>query len=204
MLIDNSFSFNVYNISQKLNIIMSRILSYPYMGQLKLYQITSYVHISSLRRYFKNISPGKTHKGTYKYVEPNKFVHVKKGKDIDTYSEYDRILFKALQLFQQKLDVSYDTCIDVQFNRDIIDKEYKHVWTTYGASKVGVINVTQRKRCKFRDVANGYNNDISILLDQGQMIGYNENSMIESLMVPVNNTGNDSVAISDQMILTVE
>ena len=183
---------------------MSRILSYPCMGQLKLYQVNSYLHMSSLRKCFKNIIPEKGHKTSYKFLEPDTFIHIKEEEnDYILDFDHDKVLCKTLKLFQQKLAVPSNTCIDVQFRRSIIDKQHEDFWKTYNVSKVGIVNVTQRKQYKFRDATTNFNHDINIFLDQGQMICYNENNIIEFLLMPSIEIDNDSVVVSDQIVLTV-
>lgn len=188
---------------------MSRILSYPHMGTMKLYQINSNVHMSSLRKYFNDLFPNTRHMTTYKFVEPNIYVPLKHASDKYAFPfvpEDDRMLIRTLQVFQHQLSIPYDTYINIQAKRTIIsrqDNETKvNCWKTFGASKVGIVNVSQDRKYKFRYTSNNYAlKDSAITIGQGQMLGYDENSLIEHQVVDDSNK--KKTVIYDELIIIV-
>ncbi len=188
---------------------MSRILSYPHMGTMKLYQINSNVHMSSLRKYFNDLFPNTRHMTTYKFVEPNIYVPLKHVSDKYAFPfvpEDDRMLIRTLQVFQHHLNIPYDTYINIQAKRTIINTQDKTTkdnhWKKFEASKVGIVNVSQDREYKFRDTTNNYVlKDTVITIGQGQMLGYDENNLIEYQVVDDSNK--KKTLIYDELIIIV-
>jgi hypothetical protein len=194
-------------ICQKL-FIMSRILSYPQIGTLKLYQINNHVHISALKQSFKDLFPNTPHKTTYKLVEKNKFIPLKHVIDKETFPfvpEDDKVLIRALQVFQNKLNIPIDTRINIEAKRSIIENNNNAIyWKTFGVSKVGIINICCKNihnvEYEFRNTTN---KNTLITLSPGQMIGYDEDNIIEHTVTQRNIVNKDNVGVYDQLIFTV-
>lgn len=185
------------------------------MGTLKLYQLNNHVHMSSLKHYFKDLFPNTTHKTTYKFVEPNTFIPMKYVIDNQTFPfvpEDDKMLIRTLQVFQKKLDIPFDTHISIEVKRNIIEKpnnilDDEH-WRTFDANKVGLINVS----CKnihnieygYRDKTDSCTNEKTLItLNDGQMIGYDENNFIEHKMTSIKFIKNSTLGVYDQLIFMV-
>lgn len=192
---------------------MSRILSYPHVGTLKLYQVNNHVHMSSLKRYFNNLLPDISYKTTYKFVEPNRFIPLKDTTHEQTFSfhqEDDRTLVRTLQVFQRNLNIPFDTYINIEAKRSIMKKNNENIpdWKTFDVSKVGIINVSCQNihniNYHFRDINNDYvNKNPIITLNQGQMIGYDENSLIEHRIISINMINDNNIGVYDQLIFSL-
>lgn len=190
---------------------MSRIISYPNLGTLRLYQVNNYVHMSSLKKYFNHLSHNTSHRTTYKFVEPNKFIPLKHHIDEQIFPHDDHMFIRSLQVFQRKLDVPFDSKINIEAKRHIVQNisifKDKY-WSTFGVSKVGIMNIAYKNihnvQYVFRDQNNNYiNKNALIALFEGQMIGYDENNVIEHSVSQVNIINPKDIGIYDQLIFTV-
>jgi len=195
---------------------MSRILAYPHMGTLKLYQVNSHVHMSSLKQYFNHLHPNTSYKTTYKFVEPHQCIPLKHIINKHTFQfvpEDDGMLIRTLKMFKAKVNIPYDTHIDIEAKRNIIENDHTEYigdeyWKTFGVNQVGIINVSCRNirniDYEFRDTTNHYDNkNTSITLNEGQMIAYDENNLIEHKVKLINIVNHSNITVYDQLIFTL-
>lgn len=196
---------------------MSRILSFPHISDLKLFHVSHHIHMASLRGCFQNLSPNNKYVTKYQFTQ-NGFILSSDNKQSRTFlPEDDTILIRSLRVFQKSMDIPYDTSITIQAKRRVVDNsknvnlfdEHKH-WKTYGQSKIGIFVVSNKNilggHYEFRDKINNYyyngTDETVIKVNEGQMICYTENNLVEHRLTPIITFDNITNGIRDEIIFS--
>jgi hypothetical protein len=201
---------------------MSRVLSFPKTGNLKLYQTSQQVHMGSLKNHYNDLFPNTSHTTKYKYVEPDTFIPIKHYVMEQTYPfipENDRTLLRALNTFQKSMNIPYDSEILVDAKRTIIGPysllptnndiggypETKP-WSKYDVDKVGIMVVSQKNivgGCYQFRIMDNTDNVVTLHIPNGFMCTYDERNIVEHRIIPMITKNDTSYGIRDELLFTV-
>lgn len=203
-----------HHISIQLNVsTMTRVLAFPYIGNLQVHNTVPRLDLTSLRHKFSHsMTPNVKYKTIYKYTSPKVYT------ETNGHIEDDTALIGAIELFRERMWFPPNTSVNVETRRTVITStsatnEHEQWRCINDATKVGILVISQKnilggyyrfKKHSDRD-DDGSDGHIRTIITPGNMVMFEQcgDVMIDYDVSPMITCDDRKVGVRDTLILSV-
>ena len=194
---------------------MTRVLAFPYLGNLQVHNTVPRLDLTSLRHKFSHsMTPNVKYKTVYKYTSPKVYT------ETNGHIEDDTALIGAIELFRERMWFPPNTSVNVETKRTVITstmaRNESEQWRCIDdASNVGILVISQKNmvggyyRFKKRSESESHSDSprchIRTIITPGNMVMFEQCSdvLIDYNVSPMITSDDRMVGVRDTLVISV-